>query len=520
MAALTTFGKRFNTEEQVVSQVRPEETQLKPVPPPRETFTAFIRRVAPWFRVYRMTETLIAALEKGYMEGGWLWINIPPRLGKTKLLQLFCAWVKSEDLLCDIGYCSFGQRLANRSSKDARDFYTLAGGNLDNSVKSKVEWASVLENGTSGGMMWAAGPGGQVRGSGYHIGIIDDLHKNSRELLSEAKTEAFQDFWDNTWLNRAQAHTHRPILRIVVGQRLGDNDIFGYIKEQAELRKDGAKWYCVVLDAFKNGEDQSNPDEDIWNFIPAGASLASDWRIDGENLEPLVVTADFILTNCTNPAEWLAQFQQRPKALKGKIIDPMWFPIIFNFQAPAMQIKVAGGDLAVKKGQDNDWWVFFPIGLGSDNKIYVFKPWREKSTAQEAKTQIPAFLVKHRVAMACIEAVAFQEAFSGDLRLDSMLAGISIVSPDMLVQKQIGPTQKLSRTDKESNARAWAPMASQGRIILVEDFDEPWVELFKAECRSFPRGAHDDQIDALGFAVLALRMFMSQLADGDTTAVG
>ena len=452
-----------------------------------------------------MTEVLIAELEYGYMYGGWLWINIPPRFGKTSLLNLFCAWVMSQDQLCDIGFCSYGQRLANKSTKASRDFYTLSGGHLDNSSKAKVEWQT-----TGGGMMWAAGPGGQVRGSGYHIGIIDDLHKNSRELQSEAKSEAFQDFWDNTWQNRAQAHTHRPILRIVVGQRLADNDIFGYIKEKSEEKRDGAKWRCVILDAFHSGDSPDALDVDLKEMMPPGAYLVPDWRAIGENLEPLVLTLEVVTANKADMAEWSAQFQQRPQALKGKIIDPTWFPVCYNFQTPHISVKVAGGDLAVKAGQNNDWWVFFPVGLGSDNKLYVFKPWREKSDAQKAKTQIPAFLVRHQVCMACIEAVAFQEAFSGDLRLDSLLAGISIVSPEMLKLNQFGPKQGLSKTDKEANAKAWAFMAFQGQVVLVEDFNEPWVEQFKAECRAFPRGKHDDQIDALGFAILAVRMFMAR----------
>lgn len=479
---------------------------MLPVPPPKERFIDFIRRVAPWYRIYRMTEVLIEALEKGYMEGGWLWINIPPRFGKTSLLQLFCAWAKSEDALCDIGFCSYGQRLANKSSKAARDFYVAAGGILDKSVKSKVEWQTLRADGTPGGAMWAAGPSGQVRGSGFHIGIIDDLHKNSRELRSDVKCEAYQDFWDNTWQNRAQIHTHRPILRIVVGQRLADNDIFGYILEKSKEKKDGSKWHCLILDAFRGGVDPDDPDEDY--EIPEGATLQEDWRDLGENLEPLVLTADVISSNSSDQSEWAAQFQQRPVALAGKIIDPAWFPTIFEFQVPQLTVKVAGGDLALKKGQDNDYTVFFPIGLGTDNRIYVYKPYRRKATSPEVKKQVPAFLVRHRVSVACIEAVAYQEAFSQDLRLDGLLAGIAIVSPEMLLQKQVGPQQKPSRTDKEANARAWAPIAEQGRIILIEDFEHPWVETFLAELRKFPRGKHDDMIDALGFAILALRTYM------------
>jgi predicted phage terminase large subunit-like protein len=467
---------------------------MRIVAEPKESFLDFIGRVAPWFRVYKMTHKLIQVLTEAYCFGGYFWINIPPRFGKTTLLQLFAAWVMSQDPNCDIGFCSNAQRLANRSSKAARDFYKDSGCDLDKSTKSKVEWQT-----TSGGMMWAAGPAGQVRGYGYHIGIIDDLHKNSRELKSVAKCEAFQDFLDNTWMNRAQAHTHRPIARIFVGQRLAENDVFGYLKATFESRGLSSKFKCCVLDAFKSFEQLQ---------VPEGAYVYPDWRQEGENLEPLVLTEEYIQSNRTNIDEWDAQYQQRPRAITGTIIPTKWFRTCAPYQVPQLRLKTGGVDLAISTRDSADWTVAFPIGLGVDGRVYVFRPWRDKKESPFLRQEIPLFLRNHGVQAIGIDSTAFQTSFVQELQADPTLAGIIV----------LGVTSGPDRTDKQLLARSWSHFVHQGLIVLVDDGlrDEngnSWIDIFLNECKKFPRGDHDDQIDALGYAIKMIAQVAGNLND-------
>jgi predicted phage terminase large subunit-like protein len=41
------------------------------------------------------------------------------------------------------------------------------------------------------------------------------------------------------------------------------------------------------------------------------------------------------------------------------------------------------------------------------------------------------------------------------------------------------------------------PVVEQGRVSLPQPSRLPWVNELLAEARTFPVGAHDDQIDAL-----------------------
>ena len=55
---------------------------------------------------------------------------------------------------------------------------------------------------------------------------------------------------------------------------------------------------------------------------------------------------------------------------------------------------------------------------------------------------------------------------------------------------------------KLTRALTWAPLAEEGKVILVRG---PWIEEFIEEAAAFPFGRHDDQIDAVSLAVQMLK---------------
>jgi phage terminase large subunit-like protein len=50
---------------------------------------------------------------------------------------------------------------------------------------------------------------------------------------------------------------------------------------------------------------------------------------------------------------------------------------------------------------------------------------------------------------------------------------------------------------KLSRAQAILPFVAAGNVWLPSPQEQPWVEQFLTEARSFPVGAHDDQVDAM-----------------------
>jgi predicted phage terminase large subunit-like protein len=55
--------------------------------------------------------------------------------------------------------------------------------------------------------------------------------------------------------------------------------------------------------------------------------------------------------------------------------------------------------------------------------------------------------------------------------------------------------------DKLTRALSWMNLAEEGKIFLVRG---PWIDEFVDEIARFPKGSHDDQIDAVSVAVQML----------------
>lgn len=58
---------------------------------------------------------------------------------------------------------------------------------------------------------------------------------------------------------------------------------------------------------------------------------------------------------------------------------------------------------------------------------------------------------------------------------------------------------------KEARANAVSPQIESGHVYIPHPKYAPWVEKFLAECHSFPKGAHDDQVDAMTQALARKR---------------
>jgi len=86
-----------------------------------------------------------------------------------------------------------------------------------------------------------------------------------------------------------------------------------------------------------------------------------------------------------------------------------------------------------------------------------------------------------------VEVSGQQGGYCQELQRDVRLQGVSIrgVNP-----QEVG--------NKEVRANVWASRIEDGLFVMVRG---PWNDPFVSECLAFPRGAHDDQVDAVSGAV-------------------
>jgi predicted phage terminase large subunit-like protein len=454
-----------------------EEAALPPPPPPRgEKFRDFISRVSPSFRFYPYHECLIEAAE-AIKAGGipWLMVFQPPGSSKSEVFsRLLPAWLVSEDPTQHVAVCTYGASLAHGLTRDAREYAIEAGVRLDAAQKAKISWKTA-----QGGHVWGSGFGGAVRGNRYHKGIVDDPHKGPEELFSDVRREALFRWWDQTWMNRRFLLTDSPTSRVIVMQRLAENDLCGHLLD----RPDSDKWTVLALDAEKSDEP----------FVgeKCGAKIITDDRQIGELLIPDKLTKPELQAYSEADLDaYLAQFQQRPRAFSGVLLDPAWFSIIQEKDVPPLIARGMGVDLAVSTKTSADYTVGFAGGIGQDLRVYLFRPFREQWEAPDCQAAIAELARRRRCTWVAVESVAYQLSFVQHLRRMREMAGISVIEAD-------------ADRDKESRARGWSPRAKQGRFVLVED-GSGWTRTFLDEVKGFPRGRYKDQVDAVGILDAAL----------------
>jgi len=165
-----------------------------------ESLTAFKRHM--WRRYVhaahldlldRKLEDVTRYVESGGREGiGRLIISMPPRHGKTMTTsRLFPAWFLGRNPHKRVMLVSYGQSLANKNSRAARNFVRApVYRELFPSVHLAEDSAAVMEweiGGTAGeGGVTALGVDGASTGKGAHVLLIDDPHKGRKE--AESKT--------------------------------------------------------------------------------------------------------------------------------------------------------------------------------------------------------------------------------------------------------------------------------------------------------------------------------------------
>ena len=430
------------------------------------SFADFIPKANPNFTWHPHNYTIAEVAQKiadGELKRVMIWV--PPGTGKSETItRLLTAYYLHRYPTREIGIVSYGADLAEDLSGDARDYFVETGGELDTSTEAKKYWKN-----TKGGGVWARGFAGAIRGRRFHLGIIDDPHKGPEDLESEALKGKFHRWWARTWLNRQNVFFKGRATIVVVMQRLDEQDLCGWLLQQ----KNAQQWTVVALDAVK----QEEPFD-----LPEGVTLYPDNREVGENLCPDVLTPEYLAEQQLDEDAYNAQFLQRPRPQAGSVFDESWFNICTPENVPPPLFKGLACDVAVKANQKNDYWVGLPGQYSSNGNYYFFKPARRKCEAPDGIPMLAQRAKEARVSAIGCESVAFQAAVPQFLRKDPGLAGMAIEELETV-------------TDKVVAARTWSPIAKQGLIWLVDD-GSGWVQEFLSELKQFPRGKHDDQVDA------------------------
>lgn len=456
----------------------------------------FAQTVNPRYQWYRHCEVLAEALERVVSgEITRLMVFMPPRHGKSELAsRIFPAYYLTRHPGRWVGLCSYAADLAQTFSRTARDHYTHpdVGGVIRGDSAAVKHWET-----PQGGGMWAAGVGGPITGKGFHLGVIDDPIKNAEEASSETIREKQKDWYRSTFYTREE-----PQGAIVVIQtRWHEDDLAGWLLT-LEQEDEPERWHVVNLAAVADRADERP-------VFPITCTVEPDWRSPGEALCPERYDAAKLnqLKSKVGSYYFGALYQQRPTSAAGDVFKRDWWQFYTTPDhpipgvptlPPSLHRVIQSWDMAFKDEETSDY-VSGQVWGAHHTKCYLLDRIKERlsfTASCQAVVGMTAKWPKSRGKY--IEDKANGPAIINALRRS--VVGVVPVKPD---------GGKLAR------AYAVQPMVEAGQVYLPHPRIAPWVEDFMREMGQFPRGAHDDDVDACTQAlnVLARGLRDEQIVD-------
>tara|TARA_R100000808_G_scaffold23402_1_gene51909 strand:+ start:1587 stop:3245 length:1659 start_codon:yes stop_codon:yes gene_type:complete len=252
--------------------------------------------------------------------------------------------------------------------------------------------------------------------------------------------------------------------RIVVGTRWAERDLFSHIRE----KEPQYKWLSRAAKELEDG----TPSHDGECVYPE--------RFDDEVLDEIRSTvgeymfSSLMLNLPINPStrvfqdEWIKFYDKPPQGLVAfTTVDP------------------APND-GSETGSDPDYNVVLTAGiqlLPGTVRIYVLDYFRDRCNPKKLIDQIFTHNTLYQPMKVGIETVAYQKTLAYWLK-------------EMQTEKREWFSVEELKPPRKSKAHVYGlqPMFEAARIFI-----QPWMTELRQELLSFPRGAHDDLVDALAY---------------------
>lgn len=446
--------------------------------------------------LYRELEEVEKYIRTEGREGnGRLIISIPPRHSKSSSSSvIFPTWLLGRNPTKKVMVGTYGASLSEKHSKKARDIMRSkqygrifgAESNLKNKVILDPE-SGQLEDWSikdwKGGYT-AIGVGGAATGKGAHCLIIDDPHKDREEADSELMRRKVWDWYTGVARTRLQ----KGGAIIIIMTRWHEDDLAGRLLESDSGFREFNLPAIAVEDGDAIGRKIGVP---LWPEMFDLPTLLDIKRDVGNR-------------------DWNALYQQDPSGGGDGMIKREWFRYGTFPEKDDVVKAIQVWDTSYTEKTENDPSVCLTGLLLRDGSFFVADVWRGYLNTPQLKVKVAQKYMQwseiFRIATVYIESQG-----SGLYLLQALRSEMAHI-----------PTAACN-TDKEygkSKVGRWSPVSvymENGQIIFKKD--APWLADFEGELLKFPRGKHDDQVDALTYAVLSVIGSLSrEVRTGGTTA--
>lgn len=433
----------------------------------REDFFSYCRRTIPRFKPTPFHRELCSALQDA-VEGVHrrTLIEAPVRHGKTMLAaERLPLWAMSRTPGLPAMLCSYGGELASRSGRrlrnlalDARHLEVFPDAGL--TTDSQRADAFTLVNGSS---FMAAGTNGPIMGSGWKLGILDDLLKGREAADSETQRNAVWDWYASDFLSRQEY----PNSLVFITARWSLDDPAARIRVLAES---GAEdWRIISYSALDEHDN----------------ALAED-LVPAHELKRLRK----VLSAAGDTRSWQALYQCQPVADEGLHFRREWFKESSRRWTPEDATKglvrvYAASDYAASEA--GDWTVHLVFGVDPSDNLQILDLWRGRTTPDVWVDAMLDLGVKWRPLM-------WAEEKGGLANAVGPMIAKRMMERRVYFARRGFPSVK----DKATRAQTVIGRMAMGMVYFPKA--APWYPALEAECLAFDAGKHDDIVDCLSLA--------------------
>jgi predicted phage terminase large subunit-like protein len=403
----------------------------------------------------------------------YILIEMPPRIGKSTILQAWPAWALTVFPDSQWIYTSYNDDLAKVSvvkigTTLSRPWYRDTFGDYLHAKRDDYVTT------TEGGQIFAEGVGGGLIGKGAGLKrpaggafVIDDPAK-PKDALSTVVAAMVQNWFENTVKNRRNSDRFCPV--VACAQRLGKNDLLGYI-EATYPEKCIVLRFPALVDPITGKASQAD------NAVSAfPETVKTETLLDYRKTR----MGRFVLA---------AMYQQEPIALGGNLIPTGAFHR-FDVRTPMKWARaVITVDTALKTKQANDFsaialWVLF------DRKAYFLDLMHGKWETPDLIANTEAFWRK------------WTHADCGVPRPKMIIEEKAAGTPLLQSLRKLGiPATGIERdVDKVRRVQGILQFIESGMVVIPKDGSVPWIEKTLSECDEFRADgtqSHDDIVDTM-----------------------
>jgi predicted phage terminase large subunit-like protein len=423
-------------------------------------------------------------------------VNIPPRHLKSTLVSVMLpAWIWIERPAYRIMSASHTERLALSDATRTRelvesDWYRRWFRSAESPFLRCREWhlsddqnTKALYKTSLGGHRASFGVDSKLTGFGGDLLLIDD--PLDAATMSDGGLDNVIDWHDRKMMTRF--NDPRNPREILVMQRLHEKDLTGHL-----LRSAPGKYQHLCLPAM------FDPARAYSTRTTDGVEFRRDRRVvEGDALAPKRMGVDVLVRLQEGFADFEGQYQQRPVAREGGIIKRDWFKRRWVLSGDTVPIGCEGVELpdrldnvrafvdaAFTASAKSDRVAIVVLGSKGPNQFVLDTVW-DRMTFLGAVDAIKA--LKARWPM--LTTVGVEKAANGHAIIDTL-------------SQHMPGVYGIKATDKVARINAASGYLKAGNLILPAY--APWVSNAISESCNFPRGQHDDWIDAVSYGLLEI----------------